>query len=329
VDAVGSAGQAPRARRARGRAPSRVPPARQRARPAQHRHRQTHDLAAKNDELAQTLAELRAAQARLIAQERLASLGALSTGIAREIKNPLNFVNNFAELSVELSAELKGSLASQRGRVGEDAFADMDDLVASLAQNSAKINEHGRRAAGIIDRMIAHAQGSPGAREVVELAALVAESVELARQKALSRSPDYDVAIRAEYDASVGAIELSPRDIRRALVNVLDNACYATEKRQASSHGGFSPAIEVRTANLGDRVEVRIRDNGTGIPASVAGKVFDPFFTTKPTNEATGLGLYIAHEIVVRGHQGEMRFESVEGEFTEFVIDLPRRSAET
>jgi predicted ATPase/signal transduction histidine kinase len=287
----------------------------------------THDLKAKNDELALTLSQLRETQMQLVVQERLASLGALTAGIAHEMKNPLNFVTNFAQLSADLSADLAASLATQRDRLDDEVLADVDDLLESLRGNVTKINEHGRRAGRIIDGMLLHSQGAAGAREQADLNAILAESVQFARQRARTQYPRCEITLVVTHDASIGLIELSPLDIRRVFISVVENACYAVQKRQASAGAGFSPRLEVRSVDLGDRVEVRIRDNGVGIPPAIADKVWNPFFTTKPTDQGVGLGLSIAHEIVVRGHRGEIRFSSTEGELTEFVIELPRRAA--
>jgi len=284
----------------------------------------THDLQAKNEELALTLGQLRETQMQLIVQERLASLGALTAGIAHEMKNPLNFVTNFAELTVGLSADLADSLSTQR--LDADVRADVEELLAELRQNVTKINEHGRRAGRIIDGMLLHSQAAAGVREPADLNAILDESVRFASQRARARSPGCAIAVLADQDASIGPIDLSPDDIRRVFVSVVDNACYALQQKQEAVGPGFSPEISVRTRDRGDHVEVRITDNGVGIPASIVGKVFNPFFTTKPTDQGTGLGLSIAHEIVVRGHQGEMRVSSVEGQLTELVIELPRRS---
>lgn len=287
----------------------------------------TRELLARDEALARTRAELRDMQAQLVAQEKLASLGALTAGIAHEIKNPLNFVNNFAELSQGLTDEIIAAVATQRGRMDVDVVADIDDALASLRENVGKINEHGRRANHIIDGMLMHARDGAGAgrREPADLNALLAESINLAYHGMRGKGQDFNPSIDAQYDREVGAVEMVGSDISRVFVNVINNACYSLSAKKKKLGEPFSPRLVVRTRLLGDRVEVRVRDNGMGVPETVLGKVFNPFFTTKPTGEGTGLGLSISHDIVAGAHQGSLTMESVEGEFAEVVVQLPRR----
>jgi predicted ATPase/signal transduction histidine kinase len=284
----------------------------------------THELSAKNEELGRTLRELREMQTQLVTQEKLASLGALTAGIAHEIKNPLNFVTNFAELSAGLADEISAVIDEQRARMDATAVDDVTDALGSLRHNVVKINEHGRRANHIIDGMLMHARDSAGRREPADLNALLAESIDLAYHGLRGKTPDFQLAIDAVYDPAVGLVEIVPGDISRVFVNVINNACYALQQRRRADRG-FAPKLVVRTKAIGDRVEVRVADNGTGVPAAALAKVFHPFFTTKPTGEGTGLGLSISHDIVVGGHHGTMTLASQEGEGAEVVISLPRK----
>ncbi|HSN96891.1 MAG TPA: ATP-binding protein, partial [Candidatus Nanopelagicales bacterium] len=265
-------------------------------------------------------------QAQLVTQEKLASLGALAAGIAHEIKNPLNFVTNFARLSAVQVGELSSALADQRGRLDLRALAEVDRALGYLLQNVAKIEEHGRRANTIVSSMLLHARTQPGPRAPSDINALVAETVSLAQHGARAKHPGLGAEIRAEYDPRAGAAEVVASDLRRVLVNLFDNAFDALRRKQRALGPGFAPALTVRTRDLGERVEVRVRDNGTGIPADVVGSIFNPFFTTKPPGEGTGLGLSISYDIVVPGHQGDLTVDTAPGEHAELVVVLPRRA---
>jgi histidine kinase len=197
-------------------------------------------------------------------------------------------------------------------------------VLAELKENVAKIQEHGKRANSIVNSMLLHSREASGKRAEAELNALVAESVNLAYHGMRAKDPDFNVHIRTEYDPAVRAIEMVAADMSRVLLNVINNACYATREKKRRLGAAYVPALEVRTKDLEDQVEIRVRDNGPGIPPAVVGEIWNPFFTTKPPGEGTGLGLSISHDIVVQGHQGEMRVETEPGEFTEFVITLPR-----
>lgn len=284
----------------------------------------THELLQKNDELERTLEQLRRTQTQLIAQEKLASLGALTAGIAHEIKNPLNFVNNFAQLSIELADELGERLAALRAEHGGSEISDLDELLGDLKQNAAKIGEHGQRADQIVRGMLQHSRGASAVREPADVNALLAESIDLAYHSARARDGSMNVAIETHYDAKLGTVAAVRQDLSRVFLNLVSNACEALREKKRAAGRGFAPAITVRTANLGDRVEVRIRDNGPGIPPAIRDKVFEPFFTTKPAGQGTGLGLSISHDIVVQQHGGELRVETVEGEYAELIIILPR-----
>jgi len=305
------------------------------------------------DELEEKNREIMRTQERLIVQEKLASLGQLTAGIAHEIKNPLNFVNNFAKLSVDLIVELREGFAQQKERLDPDTQEDLQEVLRLLSQNIAKIDEHGRRADGIVKGMLLHSRGESGERRPADLNAILDEYVMLAYHGMRGTDSTFNIKIEKDYDPAVGRVEIFPQDISRVFLNLVNNACYAThqkarvgegesgrkgdgvsgrlEETEAPSHPltlsptqPYSPTLTVRTKNLGDKVEIRIRDNGTGIPENVRNKVFHPFFTTKPTGQGTGLGLSISYDIIVHEHNGEIKVETEEGKFTEFVIRLPK-----
>jgi len=270
---------------------------------------------------------LKATQQQLITQEKLASLGQLTAGIAHEIKNPLNFVNNFAVLSVDLMKELNETLARQKDKLGEEVVAEIEDILATLEQNAEKITHHGKRADGIVKSMMQHARGSSGQRELVDINHLLDEAVNLTYHGMRANDASFNVTIEKEYDESIGKLEVVPQDMSRVFLNIVNNACYATQQRKKdkkSEKDEFSPTLSVSTKNLGDKIEIRIRDNGNGIPAEVREKIFNPFFTTKPAGQGTGLGLSISYDIIVQQHRGEIKVETEEGKFTECVISLPR-----
>ncbi len=287
----------------------------------------TRELQAKNEELDRAMRQLRDTQKQLVAQEKLASLGSLTAGIAHELKNPLNFVNNFAKLSADLADELTASLESQRPRMDPTVSADVDEVLSDLRRNMSKIWEHGGRANQIINGMLMHSRESSGTKEPADLNEVVKEGILLAYHGSRARAPGFELDLQTDYDPQVSRVEMVALEIIRVIVNVVDNACYSMQQKKRALGDAFSPRLDVRTRSLGDRVEVRIRDNGTGIPNSLVGKVFDPFLTTKPAGEGTGLGLSISHDIIVGYHQGNIRVESVDGEFAEMIIELPRHAA--
>ncbi len=273
------------------------------------------------------LADLRRAQDRLIQAEKMASLGQLTAGIAHEIKNPLNFVNNFAGLSVELLDELKETAAPALAALDEDRLADVDEIVRTLTGNLEKIAEHGRRADGIVKSMLEHSRGESGEHRVVDLNALVEEALNLAYHGARAQDQNFNITLERDFGPAIAPIELAPQDITRVLLNLFANGFYAATKRKRhDATPDFRPALRVATRDLGEAVEIRIRDNGTGIPPEIRDRLFQPFFTTKPTGEGTGLGLSISYDIVVQQHGGTITVDSQVGEFTEFAIHLPRAS---
>ena len=269
--------------------------------------------------------QLKAAQANLVQAEKMASLGQLTAGIAHEIKNPLNFVNNFAELSRELLGELKEAVDSAPdGKRAED----LDELMTTLDGNLAKIAEHGRRADGIVKSMLLHSRGGSGERRQSDLNALIEEALNLAFHGARAQDQSFNVTLECDLDPSIGPLEAVPQDLTRVFLNLFGNAFYAVNKRRREGgEPAFAPILALTTRNRGDEIEVRVRDNGTGIPPEIRDKLFQPFFTTKPTGEGTGLGLSISYDIVVQEHGGSIAVDSQPGEFTEFTLRLPRNVA--
>jgi two-component system NtrC family sensor kinase len=275
-------------------------------------------------ELAQSLEDLGAAQDRLVQTEKLASLGQLTAGIAHEIKNPLNFVNNFAALSVELTDELNGVLSQPS--LADSTRAEVEELTGLLRGNLAKIVQHGKRADSIVKNMLLHSREGSGEHRPVDINAIVDESLNLAYHGARAEKAGFNITMQRNFDPAVGMADVYPQEVTRVLLNLISNGFYATTKRKAEVGDGFEPTLSATTRNLGDKVEIRIRDNGTGIPEEVKEKIFNPFFTTKPAGEGTGLGLSMSHDIVVEQHGGSIDVETKPGLFTEFKVVLPRTS---
>jgi len=288
------------------------------------RKRSEAEIRAARDTAEAAYRDLKTAQASLVQAEKMASLGQLTAGIAHEIKNPLNFVNNFASLSVELLDELTETAAPALAALNDDQRADIDEVVGMLTGNLEKIAEHGRRADGIVRSMLEHSRGASGERREVDLNALVDEALNLAYHGARAQDASFNITLERDLDPAVAPIELAPQEMTRVLLNLFGNGFYAATKRQRdSSAPNFRPALNVTTRDLGEAVEIRVRDNGTGIPPEIRDKLFQPFFTTKPTGEGTGLGLSISWDIVTQQHGGTIMVDSREGEFTEFTIRLP------
>jgi signal transduction histidine kinase len=271
-------------------------------------------------ELSQSLDDLRTAQGRLIQTEKLASLGQLTAGIAHEIKSPLNFVNNFSALSIELTDELNDIL--KRAELAEKIRKEADELTDMLKDNLSKVVQHGKRADSIVKNMLLHSRSGSGEHRPVEINAIVEESLNLAYHGARGEGRDFNITVERDFDQA-GVADIYPQEITRALLNLISNGFYAATKRAAASNG-FEPKLKATTRNLGDKVEMRIRDNGTGIPPEIQEKIFNPFFTTKPAGEGTGLGLSMSHDIVVKQHGGTTDVVTEPGSFTEFIITLPR-----
>ncbi|MET4475762.1 ATP-binding protein [Bradyrhizobium sp. F1.13.3] len=276
-------------------------------------------------ELRQSLDDLRTAQDRLIQTEKLASLGQLTAGIAHEIKNPLNFVNNFSAVSTELIDELNEALqgASLDGKTKEE----VDELTGMLRSNLEKVVQHGKRADSIVRNMLLHSREGSGEHRLSDINAILEESLNLAYHGARVERPGFNVTIERGFDPAAGMVDVYPQEITRVFLNLISNGFYATVKRKESAADAFEPTLRAATKTLGDKLEIRIRDNGTGIPSEVREKMFNPFFTTKPAGEGTGLGLSMSHDIVVNQHGGTIDVNTEPGVFTEFIITLPRMMA--
>ncbi|MBV8935909.1 MAG: GAF domain-containing protein [Alphaproteobacteria bacterium] len=271
------------------------------------------------------LADLRRAQDRLIHAEKMASLGQLTAGIAHEIKNPLNFVNNFAALSVELLDELKAAAAEAVAALDADKRADIDETIAILTGNLDKIAEHGRRADNIVKSMLEHSRGVSGERRSVDISALVDEALNLAYHGARAQDQSFNITLERDYAPALKPIEVAPQEMTRVFLNLFGNGFYAATRRaRESGNGSFQPTLGVTTREDREAVEIRVRDNGTGIPPEIQDQLFQPFFTTKPTGEGTGLGLSISYDVVTQQHGGTITVDSEVGEFTEFTVRLPR-----
>ena len=274
-------------------------------------------------DLAKSLEELRTTQDRLVQTQKLALLGQLTAGIAHEIKNPLNFVNNFSGISAELIGELQDILKGMP--LDDKARTEINELTDTLKSNFDKVVHHGRRADAIVKNMLQHSREGSGEHRVIDINALVEESLNLAWHGARAETQGFEVKLKQSFDPSAGGADVFPQDIRRALLNLIANGFYAATRRRAETNGGgYEPTLTASTKNLGDRVEVRIRDNGTGMAPDVKEKMFNPFFTTKPTGEGTGLGLSISHDIIVKQHAGSIEVDTQLGEFTEIRVILPR-----
>ena len=273
-----------------------------------------------------SLEDLRTTQDRLVQTQKLASLGQLTAGIAHEIKNPLNFVNNFSGVSVEMIEELQEALDRMKGDA--KTRAEIAELTNTLRDNLNKIVQHGKRADSIVKNMLLHSREGSGEHRPVEINAVVDEAVNLAYHGARAEKQGFNIALERSLDPTAGQVDCFPQEITRVLLNVISNGFYAAIKRKAQANNGdYEPTLTAVTKNLGDRVEIRIRDNGTGISPEVREKLFSPFFTTKPAGEGTGLGLSISHDIIVKQHAGSIDVETQLGEFTEFKIVLPRIAA--
>jgi two-component system NtrC family sensor kinase len=279
---------------------------------------------ARTRELSRSLDDLRTAQDRLVQTEKLASLGQLTAGIAHEIKNPLNFVNNFSALSAELTDELNDVLKS--ATLAGDIRGEVDELTALLKDNLEKVVQHGKRADSIVKNMLLHSREGSGEHRPADINALLDESLNLAYHGARAEKPQFNVTLRRNFDPNAGMIEVFPQEITRVLLNLISNGFYAVTKRKAENGSGFEPSVIASTRDRGEHVEIRIRDNGTGIPPEVREKMFNPFFTTKPAGEGTGLGLSMSHDIIVKQHGGTIDVDTEPGHFTEFTIVLPRTS---
>jgi signal transduction histidine kinase len=276
------------------------------------------ELEKQAEQLADALDTLEATQAQLVQREKMASLGELTAGIAHEIQNPLNFVNNFAEVSVELATEL----LEEADQPAPD-LAILRSAASELQQNQERIGQHGRRAANIVRDMLAHARANSGERLAIDLNALADEHLRLTYYNLRAKDPQFRATLTTHLDPTLGPVRAIPQAISRVLVNLFTNAFYAVQQRQKAETANYTPEVQVHTFRHNGQIEVRIRDNGVGIPEAIRTKVFQPFFTTKPAGEGTGLGLSLSYDIITKGHGGTLTLESQAGQFTEFAIKLP------
>jgi signal transduction histidine kinase/HAMP domain-containing protein len=292
------------------------------------RKRAEAEIRAARDAAEQALAELRTAQRSLLHAQKMAALGQLTAGIAHEIKNPLNFVNNFAGLSIELLDELKESAAPGIAALDDKTRADIDETIKMLTGNLDKIAEHGRRADNIVKSMLEHSRGVSGERREVDLNALVDEALNLAYHGARAQDQSFNITLERDFQPGLAPIEVAPQEMMRVFLNLFSNGFYAAAKqRREGNDPRFKPALKVTTREAGGAVAITVRDNGIGIPPEIRDKLFQPFFTTKPTGEGTGLGLSISYDIISQQHGGTITVDSEPGAYTEFAICLPRRAA--
>ena len=281
-----------------------------------HRKKANALLRQQKEKVESTLSDLKSAQSQLIQSEKMASLGELTAGIAHEIQNPLNFVNNFSEVSKELLDEMKMEMDS--GNL-EDAKEIMNDVI----QNLEKINHHGKRAGDIVRGMLQHSRSSSGVKEQTDINALCDEYLRLSYHGLRAKDKSFNATMKTDFDASLEKINIIPQDIGRVVLNLLTNAFYVVDEKKKSGIVGYEPTVSITTKKVADRVFISVTDNGNGIPQKILDKIFQPFFTTKPTGQGTGLGLSLSYDIVTKGHGGELKVETTEGEGSEFIISLP------
>lgn len=289
----------------------------------------TAELTRQKDELEQTVIELKTTQNQLVHAEKMASLGELTAGIAHEIQNPLNFVNNFSEVSVELCQEIteeleKSPLTPDGGiMINAKDKEYIIEILTDLSQNQEKITHHGQRAASIVKGMLQHSRSSTGQKELTDINALADEYLRLSYHGLRAKDKSFMADFKTNLDPNLPKVKIIPQDFGRVLLNLINNAFYAVQQKTKLSLEGYKPLVSINSFLEEDEVVIKIRDNGTGMPESIKSKVFQPFFTTKPTGQGTGLGLSLAFDIVTKGHGGTMEVASVEGEWTEFVVKLP------
>jgi signal transduction histidine kinase len=281
----------------------------------------TAEIIAQRNDLEQALTELRTTQTQLVQREKMASLGELTAGIAHEIQNPLNFVNNFSDLSVDLVAELEDELGKEK--LSEEGKESIHQLLQELVQNQDRIHQHGNRADRIVKSMLEHSRASSGQRQATDINALLDESLRLAYHGWRAKNKDANATLLTDYEPTLEPVMVLPQDLSRVLLNLLINAFYAVAEKSKQLGESYCPEVCVQTKQVGNTVQIRVRDNGCGIPAAVREKIYQPFFTTKPTGEGTGLGLSLSYDIITKGHGGTLTVDSKEGEYTEFLISLP------
>ena len=282
------------------------------------------EIREKKEALEEALGQLKEAQKQMVGQEKLASLGTLTAGIAHEMKNPLNFVSNFGKLSYKMVGQLKSTYDDAKDQLPETAQGDFEFAISTLELNIRKIQEHSQRADDIIHSMMQHSRGTSAEYHPVDLNELIQEYSLLSYKGFRAKDPMVQIHMTTEYDDTIGMVHLVSQDLSRVIINIVSNACYELVKKKNLLGDEFKPEIRINTLNHEEHVEVRIRDNGNGIPEEIRKDIFTPFFTTKPTGEGTGLGLSMSYDIIVQAHKGIMHVDSKDGEFTEFVIILPK-----
>lgn len=287
----------------------------------------TAELEAQNISLNKKTKELQDSHAQLIQAEKMASLGELTAGIAHEIKNPLNYINNFAELSVGLVDDLKQDIEKIKDSMDSKTVEHVDEILKDLTYNAGEIKQSGSRADNIIQGMLLHSRGGDGERQDSDINVLLDQYLALAYHSMRAQHSTFEATMENDYDESIGKVSVVPQDLGRVFLNILNNACHAIFEKTKNSEVGYSPTLSVSTKSLGNKIEIRIRDNGHGIPEEIKDKIFNPFFTTKPTGEGTGLGLSLSYDIIVKEHRGDIKVESEKGSFTEFIITLPNDQA--
>ncbi len=280
----------------------------------------TWELTQQKEELEKTLVDLKITQAQLIQQEKLASLGELTAGIAHEIQNPLNFVNNFSDVSTELLEELKAGVIQ---KLSDSEKKHAEEILNGLTQNLEKITHHGKRADSIVKSMMQHSRSGTSQVEPTDINALADEYLRLAYHGLRSKDKSFNARLNTDFDDRIGKVQVVSQDISRVLLNLYNNAFYSVHKKQKEFGNIFSPVVNVSTKLLGNMVEIRVKDNGTGIPHDLLEKIYQPFFTTKPPGQGIGLGLSLSYDII-KAHKGELKVETKESEFAEFVIQLPK-----
>ncbi|MEZ2334353.1 sensor histidine kinase [Mucilaginibacter sp. RCC_168] len=285
----------------------------------------TAELTHQKEELQQALAELKSTQAQLVQQEKMASLGELTAGIAHEIQNPLNFVNNFSEVSIELLDELKEDIFT---KLPDDAKEDADDIINDLTQNLSKINQHGKRADAIVKGMLQHSRASTSKKEPTDINALADEYLRLSYHGLRAKDKSFNAGMRTSFDETIGNVDAMAQDLGRVLLNLYNNSFYSVAEKKKLKGEGYEPMVNVTTkhvtlTNGHSAVEITVSDNGMGIHQKVLDKIYQPFFTTKPTGQGTGLGLSMSYDIITKAHNGELKVDTQEGEYAKFTITIP------
>lgn len=280
----------------------------------------TAELMQQKEALQQSISELKLAQSQLVQREKMASLGELTAGIAHEIQNPLNFVNNFAEINSELLAEMKGHLSNEN--LSEAGHKQINNLVSDVTQNFEKIMHHGKRADAIVKGMLQHSRTSSGAKELTDVNLLCTEYIKLSYQGIRARNKSFNAIIQTEFDSGLDRINTNPQDIARVILNLLNNAFYAVDEKKNRLGDGFEPIVLVSTRRENNKLIISIRDNGDGVPGKILDKIFNPFFTTKPSGDGTGLGLSLSYDIM-KAAGGELKVKTEEGKYAEFSVIIP------